>query len=75
MTHHPLWEGGRPSFEAATDEEVVKALFNGPPFQDPEIFGYLKRHRGAAIATYQQMFYNGETPGAIATIRQRATGL
>jgi hypothetical protein len=44
--------------EKASDEEIIRALFNPPPFLDPRYFGYLRRHRKSAIAKYQELYYN-----------------
>lgn len=43
--------------EKASDEEIIKALFNPPQFLNPRYFGYLSRHRKPAIAKYRELFY------------------
>jgi hypothetical protein len=49
-SHQPLMD--------ASDEEIVRALFNAPQHPNPKYFGYLRKHRKYAIAQYQQLFYH-----------------
>ncbi len=51
---------GRPNdWAAASDEQIIQALFEPVRFVDPCWMAYLKRRRPAALAAYLRMFAAG----------------
>ena len=57
---HELWTTH--DWENATEEQIIAALFNAPPFIDPHDMGAIKRLNPSAIRKYQVLFYQGEIP-------------
>jgi hypothetical protein len=52
---HELWTTH--NWQNATEEQIIAALFNAPPFICPEDMGAIKRFNPQAIRKYQVLFY------------------
>lgn len=57
---HELWSSH--DWENATEEQIVRALFNAPSFPNPFDMAEIKRVNPSAIRKYQVLFYGGDVP-------------
>jgi hypothetical protein len=55
MTNQHLQDQARPSWENASDEQIISALFQPVRFVNPRWINYLERNRPTALKTYLRM--------------------
>lgn len=53
---HELWTTH--NWKTATEEEIIQALFNPPPFLDPRDMAEIKKYHPSAISKYKELFYS-----------------
>lgn len=67
---HDLWVTH--GWEKATEEEIIAALFNPPPFINPFDMAAIKRVNPQALRKYQNLFYSGGIPSyAVNPLKKR----